>query len=168
MKPEDFDGQGPRLTLENFFNGYTRAWGIFQDRFGTLRQQFTVEIQGEWDEAARTLTLTEDFHYADGKEERRVWTIEKLDDNSYRATAGDVVGSAAVKCYGNVVNLSYRMQVAINGKDWTLDFDDWMFRQDENVVINRAEVTKWGLKVGTATIFFRRDGEAPARQQAAG
>lgn len=168
MKPEDFDGQGPRLMLESFFVGQTRAWGIFQDRFGTLRQQFTVDIQGEWDEGKRTLTLTEDFHYADGSEERRVWTIEKLDDNSYRATTGDVIGSAAVKSYGNVVNLNYRMQVAINGKDWALDFDDWMFRQDENVVINRAEVSKWGLKIGTATIFFHRENAVAEQKQAAG
>jgi len=44
MKPEDFEGREPRFVLEEYFAGKTKAWGIFQDRFGTLRRQFTVDI----------------------------------------------------------------------------------------------------------------------------
>ena len=36
MKPEDFAGTEPGLRIEDYFQGRTRAWGIFQDRFGTV------------------------------------------------------------------------------------------------------------------------------------
>lgn len=159
MRVEDFAGTSPPMALEDFFAGQSRAWGIFQDRFGRLRQQFAVNIDGEWDARSRTLTLTEDFTYHGGEQERRVWTIEKLDEHRYRGCADGIVGTAFGAAFGNALRLSYRMRVKIGGKDWTLDFDDWMFRQGRNVVINRATVRKWGLVLGTATIFFRKAAE---------
>ncbi len=35
-----------RFRLEAYLLGATRAKGIFQDRFGTLRRQFDVAIEG--------------------------------------------------------------------------------------------------------------------------
>ena len=56
MDIDKFEATSPRLVMEEYFEGKTRAWGIFEDRFGTLRRQFTVDIDGHWD--GRTLTLT--------------------------------------------------------------------------------------------------------------
>jgi len=156
MTSHDVAPRAPDMLLEDFFLGRTQAWGIFQDRFGKLRQQFTVDIQGDWDPGSRVLKLTEDFTYHDGRRERRVWTITKLDDTRYSGHTDEVVGMADVRVHGHAVNLSYRMKVDIAGKHWTLTFDDWMFRQDRDVVINRAQVSKLGLLVGTATICFRK------------
>ena len=39
-----------------------------------------------------------------------------------------------------------------------LAFDDWMWRQDDNVIINRASVSKFGITVGEVLIFFQREG----------
>ncbi len=36
------------LELEEFFDGNFRAYGQFQDIFGTVRRQFTVTIKGDW------------------------------------------------------------------------------------------------------------------------
>ena len=49
MKPNEFSGATPLLRIEEYFSGYTRAWGIFEDRFGNLRRQFVVDIDGSWD-----------------------------------------------------------------------------------------------------------------------
>ena len=46
----------PDLILEQYFLGKTFASGIFEDRFGNVRRQFTVDIDGTWD--GKTLTLT--------------------------------------------------------------------------------------------------------------
>jgi len=159
MKATDFEGAEPRMTLEDFFAGRTRAWGLFQDRFGNVRRQFTVDITGVWDDPAQQLELTENFHYDDGAEETRVWRIHKLDGSRYRATTDGLVGDAAIEAHGNAVNLAYTLKLPIGGKTWALDFDDWMFRQDDEVVINRALVKKWGLQLGTAIIFFMREPE---------
>ncbi len=37
-----------QLRLEEYFAGKTRAYGVFQDRFGTLRRQLTVDLDGAW------------------------------------------------------------------------------------------------------------------------
>ena len=80
MNIDDYTSTGPAFVLEEYFVGDVRASGIFEDRFGVVRRQFTVEINGTWD--GRNLVLDEHFQYSDGEQDRRVWTIKKIDDNS--------------------------------------------------------------------------------------
>ncbi len=155
MKPEDFEGAEPHFRLETFFEGHTRAWGIFEDRFSNLRRQFTVDIDGTWD--GETLTLVEDFVYEDGEEERRIWVIRPDGENGYTGEADGVIGPASGRAYGNAVNWRYDFDLVVGGRSFKVNFNDWMFLQpDGETMINRAYVTKWGIRVGTASIFFRR------------
>jgi len=159
MKPEDFEGREPRFVLEEYFAGNTRAWGIFQDRFGTVRRQFTVDIEGTWD--GRTLTLVEDFVYDDGQTERRTWVIEKIDEHTYEGRSEDgVIGTALMKSYGNAVNFAYDFDLKMQNRTLRVRFEDWMFLQDDGVMINRAAVSKFGIGLGSATIAFRRQPDA--------
>jgi hypothetical protein len=164
MKPEDFAGNQPRFLIEEYFTGKTKAWGIFQDRFGKLRRQFVVDIDGHWD--GETLTLVEDFVYDDGQTEQRTWRIRKTGAHSYEGTADGVVGTAEGTSYGNVLNWRYRFALNVGDSTWNVHFDDWMFLQSDGVMINRAEVTKFGFKLGEVTIAFQKPattGEAAAR-----
>ena len=160
MKPEDFDGTSPRFILEEYFSGNVQAWGVFQDRFGRLRRQFTVDIEGSWD--GQALTLVEDFVYDDGEIDRRVWSIRRIDEHTYQGTADDVVGTATGISYGNALNWQYDFDLQVGDSTVRVHFDDWMFLQDDDVMINRAEVTKWGFAVGEASIFFRRTSDSQA------
>lgn len=162
MKPEDFSGTTPRFVLEDYFVGKSRAWGVFQDRFGRLRRQFVVDIEGSWD--GEVLTLVEDFVYDDGETDQRIWSIRRIDEHTYEGTADDVVGTATGISYGNALNWQYDFDLQVGDSTLRVHFDDWMFLQDDDVMINRAEVTKWGFAVGEASIFFRRldDAEAAA------
>ena len=92
MQASDFKDSDPRFVVEEYFAGETRAWGLFEDRFGNLRRQFAVDITGTWD--GRELVLDEQFDYSDGERDRRVWTITKLNDHAYEGRADDVVGVA--------------------------------------------------------------------------
>ena len=92
MKLSDFEGTTPTLRLEDYFAGESKAWGVFEDRFGTLKRQFTVDIFGDWD--GERLVLTEDFIYSDGETEQRVWTIRPDGPNSYVGSAEGVIGAA--------------------------------------------------------------------------
>ena len=65
MKIEDFGNTQPELVLEEYFLGETRAWGMFEDRFGRIQRQFVVDITGKWEDG--TLTLREDFEKPDNK-----------------------------------------------------------------------------------------------------
>lgn len=154
MTPEQFEGREPRLLIENYLAGNTRAWGMFEDRFGNLRREFVVDIKGTWD--GETLTLVEDFLYSDGETQQRTWTIRKFDDHRYEGTAADVVGPAEGVAYGNALNWRYILALKIGDSIWNLRFDDWMFLQADDVLINRARVSKFGFDIGEVTIFFRK------------
>ncbi len=154
MKPEDFAAAQPRFVLEQYFEGRSRAWGLFQDRFGNVRRQFVVDITGTRD--GDELTLVEDFRYSDGETEQRIWRIRKLDDHTYEGTAGGVVGTARGVGYGNALNWRYDFDLPVGDSVWRVHFDDWMFQQDDEVMINQATVTRWGIEIGQVIIFFRR------------
>lgn len=154
MKIEDFADRTPELVLEDYFAGETRAWGIFEDRFGNLRRQFEVAITGTVD--GDTLTLDERFTFADGETDRRVWTIRKTGPNSYEGRSDDTVGVARGKVYGNALNWVYDIDLAFGGRKMRVRFDDWLYLQPGGVLINRAYVSKWGIGIGQVTLFFRR------------
>ena len=87
------------FVIEDFFNGKAKAWGMFEDRFGNVRKQFSVEIDGRWD--GKVLRLEEDFTYIDGELEKRIWTIKKEDGKKYKGYADDIIGIALGECHGN-------------------------------------------------------------------
>jgi hypothetical protein len=39
---------------------------------------------------------------------------------------------------------------------WNVDFDDWMFLMDDRVMLNKATMSKWGVKLGEVTLSFTR------------
>ena len=157
MKPEDYAGTEPRFVIEDYFTGKTRAWGIFQDRSGKVRRQFTVDIHGAWE--SEEFVLREDFSYRDGERQQRTWRIRKLGENSYVGTAADVVGEARGTAYGHALNWSYTLRLTVGDKTWDIDFDDWMFLHEDGVLINRAEMRKFGFRVGEVTLFFKRESD---------
>ena len=157
MKASEFDTARPRFVLEHFFAGETQASGIFEDRFGNVRRQFTVDISGTWDR--RELVLDEHFLYADGERERRVWTIEKIDDHNYRGRAEDVIDAATGESYGNALNWRYDMDLKVGDGTLRVHFDDWMFLQHSGVLLNRAKISKLGIEIGTVILAFTKEKE---------
>ena len=154
MQISDFSRAEPKFVLEKYFAGKTRAWGIFEDRFGHLRRQFTVDITGTT--VGNTLTLDEKFKYADGEQDRRVWKITKLGPNSYEGRADDIIGVATGETRGNALNWQYTMDLKIGESRLRVQFDDWMFLQPDGVLINRARVSKLGFEIGQVTLTFQK------------
>lgn len=157
MAPKDFAGGTPPLVLEDYFTGHTKAWGLFEDRFGRVRRQFTVDIDGTRQDGA--LILHERFLYNDGEREERTWTVRRVAPDRYEGTAGDVVGVARGVASGNAFNWAYRLDLKVGDGTMRVAFDDWMFLQPGGVLLNRAHVTKWGVEIGSVSIFFQK---APA------
>ena len=152
---EDFANSDRELKLEEYFLGDTSAYGIFEDRFGKVRRQFKVDITGTYNNS--TLTLVEDFTYDDGELDTRTWVIEVLGDGNYRGTANDVPGPAIGRAMGNAFHWEYSTRLKVDGDTWTVGFDDWMYLLDDNVLINRATVTRFGIRIGEVTIAFQKD-----------
>jgi len=152
---EHYADNGPKkLVLEDYFLGQTTAYGVFEDRFGKIRRTFKVHIEGTI--SGNQLTLTEDFLYNDGERDQRIWVVDILGDGNYRGTAGDVQGYAIGKTAGNAFNWKYKVDLSVNGKIWKVGFDDWMYLLEDNVLINRAYVTRYGIRIGEVTISFNK------------
>ena len=89
--------------------------------------------------------------------QNREWTINKIDENNYEGTAGDVVGKAIGYSYGPAFKFEYVLLVPVKGKEMKITFDDWIFKQDDRVAINRATMSKFGFKVAELTVVFVKD-----------
>ena len=155
MKPEDFKNTKPSLLIEEYFDGKVKAWGILQDRSGKVTRQFKADLVGSFKD--NIITLDEDFYWTDGEKQKRTWKIKKIDDNNYEGTAGDVVGKAKGYSYGPAFKFEYVLLVPVKGKEMKITFDDWIFKQDDRVAINRATMTKFGIKVAELTVVFVKD-----------
>lgn len=150
----EYRQQQPTLDIFQYFQGETQAWGMVQDRSGKQLRRFHVDING--DVVGDTLTLNERFVYDDGEKQQRVWHIRKISADRYEGTAGDIEGVAKGQTAGNAFNWHYSMNVKASGRTWLLNFDDWMYLQDVNHLFNKTEMKKFGLTVGTVTLFFSR------------
>ncbi|MEH6455962.1 MAG: DUF3833 domain-containing protein [Cocleimonas sp.] len=155
MSIQDYKQNQPSLTLFDYFEGETRGWGIFQDRSGNLKRQFVVNIIGTINEKGQ-LVLVEDFVWTDGEISQRIWTISKEGENKFSGTASDVVGKAEGESAGNAFHWQYVMNLAVKDKTYKVSFDDWMFLQEDGVLLNRAKMSKFGITLGEVIISFKK------------
>ena len=142
------------MDLFSYFAGKTQAYGQFQDRSGAVKRRFSVDITGTVNDDV--LTLDERFIYDDGEHEQRIWVIKRLDENLYSGTAGDVIGEAKGRSAGSVFTWRYTLDLPYKDSSIHVKFDDWMFLQPDGVMLNRAQVSKWGFTVGEVTLFFSK------------
>ena len=154
MKPIDFINKEPRLIIEEFLSGEVKAWGVLQNRSGKVIRQFKADLNGDWD--GKKLILDEEFDWDDGEKQKRKWTINKIDEHNYEGTASDVVGKAKGYSYGSAFKFEYVLLVPVKGKNIKITFDDWIFKQDEKIAINRATMKKFGFKVAELTVVFEK------------
>jgi Protein of unknown function (DUF3833) len=144
----------PEMALEEFFSGDIRAWGIVQSRSGKVMRRFDIDMHGSWD--GPNGTLEEHFNYYDGKTQDRTWHITRLPDGSYEGTAADIEGKATGHVSGSAVRWSYVMDLPVDDTTYKIKFDDWMFRMNDDVVMNRSYLKKFGFKVAELTIFMQK------------
>ena len=154
-KVEDYEAKaGPKMDIREYLNGDLEAWGTLFQRDGTADPQFFVKMKGEWH--GNEGTLSEDFTYIDGTKKHRLWHFSMKDDHHFTGTADVVIGVGEGKHFGNAVNMKYVLQVPYKGSTINLTMDDWLYRIDDNHVINRTKMSKFGLSAGELVIGFRK------------
>ncbi|WP_321395612.1 DUF3833 family protein [Emcibacter sp.] len=144
----------PPLKLEEFFSGTTIARGIFEDRFGRVRNEFHGHTFGEV--RNNKLLLTEEFTYRDGKTDRRDWIFHKMSENDYMATSDAVIGEASGRTDGHHFHWTYNFRLDVGKKQWIVRFDDHMFLMDERRLLNKARAYRWGFHIGTVFLCFEK------------
>ncbi|MGL6071333.1 DUF3833 domain-containing protein [Craterilacuibacter sp.] len=153
-KLADYQNSSPPLKLEQFFDGPLRGWGMVEDRNGKVLRRFVVDIDASWQGARGQ--LDERFVFDDGERQRRVWSLERLANGRYLGRAGDVVGDASGAGAGAAFNFAYTLRVKVDGREWDLAIDDWMFLVDDKQLLNRSVMKKFGIEVGTITLMLQK------------
>ena len=151
----DYAQQRPRLELDRYFKGRILAHGIFQKRGGEVVRRFTVVMDCHWE--GNQGVLDETFSYSDGSTQRRVWRLTKHADGRYTGRADDVVGEAQGQTAGNAFRWNYTLRLPVDGRQYEVQFDDWMFLVDERVMLNRATMSKFGVPLGEVLLSFTKD-----------
>ena len=112
-------------------------------------------IEGTWKSPTEGV-LDERFTYSDGETQRRVWTLKRQSDGTWQGTADDVVGVAIGKVAGNALHWKYVLRLPVDGKEYLVNFDDWMWLLDEQSMMNRSVMSKFGVDLGEVTLFFKK------------
>ncbi|MBU1359094.1 MAG: DUF3833 domain-containing protein [Gammaproteobacteria bacterium] len=155
QKITDYASEQPTLSMRAYFNGKVQAHGMFQDRFGRVVKRFTVVMDCSWQ--GNNGVLDERFTYSDGSTQRRVWKLKALADGRFTGTADDVVGTAEGQEQGNAFHWRYTLRQPVGDSVYEVQMDDWMYLVDRQVMLNRAEMSKFGITVGAVTLSFTRN-----------
>ena len=151
---DQYRGEKPELNLKDYFNGTLDAYGVFTDRSGAVVKRFTVVMKCSWQ--GNEGVLDEDFTYSDGSKQQRVWHLTQLADGKYTGTAGDVVGTAQGQARGNAFYWNYTLKLPVDGSVYEVHFDDWMYLMTDKVMLNKATMSKFGVRLGDVTLSFTK------------
>ncbi|WP_061942213.1 DUF3833 domain-containing protein [Collimonas pratensis] len=151
---QQYQALRPKLDLPHYFIGTTDAWGMFQKRSGEVVKRFHVVITGSQNHDA--LILDERFTYDDGTTQQRIWTLAQQPDGRWSGKADDVKGEAIGTIAGNTLHWNYTLRLPVDDHTYEVQFDDWMFLIDEQTMLNRASMSKFGIEIGQVTLFFKK------------
>jgi len=157
LAPEATANLQKKFTLEGFFAGETTAKGtIFSKTVGASRS-FNLSTVGTWD-----LTLVENYQYAAGDSEQRIWKFTKTGNSTYTATSKEILKEAKVEIKGRVASFKYQKKLPRPGKkpvkvkfaeQWTLN---------KNGTLSSTATLSKLVRVGREAINFARVGNEAA------
>jgi len=155
-KVTDYASQKPTLDLSEYFNGTLDAYGIFTDRSGEVVKRFTVLMQCHWEviDGKKVGTLDESFEYSDGTKQKRIWKLTEIAPGKYIGKADDVVGEAIGASAGNALNWTYTLALPVDKDVYKVQFNDWMYLVTPKVMLNKAQMSKFGIYLGEVTLSF--------------
>lgn len=150
----EYNNETPRLSLEQFFQGESRAWGVLHNWQGRQSVRFTAELCGNWHGGRGD--LYELFYFSDGRIEQRHWQLQQAADGSVSGTAGDVVGQASGQLGGNTLYWQYTLRIPYNDDTTEVLVKDWLYLVDDKNLINRSTLHKFGVTVGELTLSIQQ------------
>ncbi|HEY9043412.1 MAG TPA: DUF3833 domain-containing protein [Rheinheimera sp.] len=150
----EYQNESPELQLNQFFQGTAKAWGVLHNWQGKQSVRFSAELCGEWQGGQGH--LYELFYFSDGRVEQRHWQLEQHSDGRVSGTAGDVVGLAAGQLAGNALYWEYTLRIPYDDDTLDVTVKDWMYLVDNENLINRSTLHKFGLQVAELTLSIQQ------------
>lgn len=151
---QDYKAETPVLSLQDFFSGSGKAYGVLQDWRGRQTLRFTADLCGEW--SGRQGDLYEVFYFSDGRVEQRHWRLQQFADGKITGTADDVVGMAQGQLAGNALYWQYVLRIPYEDSTLDVTVKDWLYLVDQQNLINRTSMHKFGIKVADLTLSIQQ------------
>lgn len=143
------------FDLLAWLEGRTLADGVFEDRKGSLRRRFSVEMAGE--AVGEQFRLDERFVFADGERQQRVWTFRRGPGSGFSGRSDDSVSEAFGQFGDGVAYLASELKLPVGKRSVAMRFDDAFYRAGPGLVLNRSRVSKWGIGLGQVVMLLRKD-----------
>ena len=144
---------GPELRPELFFEGETRGRGVIHRIGGGKGRDFEVTSTGQRNGAA--IRVDQIIRYADGKVDRRFWTLRPSGPNRYEGTLSDAAGPVRAELSGDRLRLRYLL------KRPAITMEQWLYLQpDGRTLRNEGTVRAFGIVVARLSEQISRP-EAP-------
>ena len=163
----DYQAEQPQLLLNDFFVGSGRAYGVLQDWRGRQTLRFTADLCGEWQ--GQQGDLYEVFYFSDDRVEYRHWQLQLHADGRVSGTAHDVVGEASGQLAGNALYWEYTLRIPYQDSELDVRVKDWMYLVNDQQIINRTSMHKFGIKVADLTLSLQQKDKSadcgPLKQQ---
>jgi hypothetical protein len=67
-----------------------------------------------------------------------------------------VVGTALGRGAGNAFNWSYKLRIETGDSEIDVHMDDWIYLIDERTVLNRTDMTFYGVHVGEVVLMIQK------------
>ncbi len=151
---QDYTNTQPTLNLRTFFDGELRAYGVLQNRSGKVTRKFTADIEANWD--GNTGYLNEVFVFDDGERAIRNWTLNVEPSGNVFGTANDVIGIAKGRISGSAMRWVYTLSVPYNDGTIHVKIDDWLYLVNNEKIINKSVLKKFGFTVGHLTLVIEK------------
>jgi len=90
-----------------------------------------------------------------------------VSDRLYTATASDVADPVELTLAGSAAAMAYVVPLKVGGDAINVHFSDLLIRHSEDVLFNRAIVSKFGIEIGRVSITFQRQTASEALREAA-
>jgi hypothetical protein len=128
---------------------------VFESR-GRIAERFSMRMEGR--PVPGGFTLYERFRHPDGFTWARTWTFRPRGGGVYDGTAETVVGTGRIEVLGDSIRMRFTADQPLRRGSIRLGFDQRLTRLEDDVVINRSTVSKFGVPFGRITMTFVKSG----------
>lgn len=153
QSPQAYAASDPVMDIRKVLSGPIASEGVIFGPTGQMTSRFVARMEGTW--AGNQGTLAEDFHYANGSHQQRLWTLTLGADGAITGTAPDIIGTAQGRQSGATVQMTYRIRLPEDAGGHVLDVVDWMYLMPNGTILNKSEMRKFGIKVAELVASIR-------------
>ena len=147
---------GPAFDPVRFFSGHVRSWGVMENRSGEPTAVVMTDCTGVVGSDG-TLSMVQTLRIGADPIQTRRWTMRRLGDSRYEATANDMVGAATGTAAGRAFHWEWTLALEPGNALKNVTMAQWWYLQDDGSMLNRTVITKLGIVAAEVTELFTAD-----------